>query len=166
MPVKNDAPARDTAGGQDMATDGTTLDVPAGDTTATGDAVKGDASATDGTATDAARDGTGTDVSAGDAKASWLWLTAYFVVITIGELYLSPTALALVSKVAPAGFLSMMMGVWLATSFYGSFLAGYLGSLWSGMAKPHFFLMIAVIAAAAGVAIFGFKRPLSAILKE
>jgi proton-dependent oligopeptide transporter, POT family len=103
---------------------------------------------------------------AGPAKASWLWLTAYFVVITIGELYLSPTALALVTKVAPAGFLSMMMGVWLATSFYGGFLAGYLGSFWTGMAKGDFFLMIAVIAALAGFAVLAFNRPLKAILKE
>src|SRR6185312_17068924 len=64
---------------------------------------------------------------AGPAKASWLWLAGSFVVMTIGELYLSPTALSLVSKVAPAHCLSMMMGVWLATSFTGSFLAGYLG---------------------------------------
>jgi POT family proton-dependent oligopeptide transporter len=103
---------------------------------------------------------------AGPAKASWLWLTAYFVVITIGELYLSPTALALVTKVAPAGFLSMMMGVWLATSFYGGFLAGYLGSFWTGMDKGDFFLMIAVIAALAGFAVLAFNRPLEAILKE
>jgi POT family proton-dependent oligopeptide transporter len=103
---------------------------------------------------------------AGDAKASWLWLLAYFVVITIGELYLSPTALALVSKVAPAGFLSMMMGVWLATSFYGGLLAGYLGSFWAGMAKQDFFLMIAGIAALAGVGVASFNRPLKAILKE
>src|SRR5712691_6898130 len=103
---------------------------------------------------------------AGPAKASWLWLTAYFVVITIGELYLSPTALALVTKVAPAGFLSMMMGVWLATSFYGGFLAGYLGSFWTGMGKGDFFLMIAVIAALAGFAVLAFNRPLKAILKE
>jgi proton-dependent oligopeptide transporter, POT family len=102
----------------------------------------------------------------GDAKASWLWLLAYFIVITVGELYLSPTALALVSKVVPAGFLSMMMGVWLATSFYGGFLAGYLGSFWSGMAKQDFFLMIAIIAALAGVAVVSFHRPLKAILKE
>ena len=102
----------------------------------------------------------------GDAKASWLWLLAYFIVITVGELYLSPTALALVSKVAPAGFLSMMMGVWLATSFYGGLLAGYLGSFWSGMAKQDFFLMIAIIAALAGVAVVSFHRPLKAILKE
>ena len=103
---------------------------------------------------------------AGPAKASWLWLTGYFVVITIGELYLSPTALSLVSKVAPAHALSMMMGVWLATSFYGSFLAGYLGSFWSGMAKTNFFLMLAVISALAGVAVLAFIRPLKAVLKE
>jgi len=105
-------------------------------------------------------------VQAADGKASWLWLLAYFVVITVGELYLSPTALALVSKVAPVGFLSMMMGVWLATSFYGGLLSGYLGSFWSHMGKGDFFLMIAVIAALAGAAVLAFNRPLSAILKE
>ena len=76
--------------------------------------------------------------------------SAYFVVITIGELYLSPVGLSLVTKVAPARAVSMMMGVWLATSFTGNFLAGYLGSFWSGMDKGSFFLMIAVIAALAG----------------
>ena len=74
-----------------------------------------------------------------------------FVVITVGELYLSPTSLSLVTKVAPAGVLSMMMGVWLATSFVGGFLAGYLGTFWSAMSKPGFFLMLAVISAAAGL---------------
>jgi POT family proton-dependent oligopeptide transporter len=103
---------------------------------------------------------------AGTDKASWLWLTGYFIVITVGELYLSPTALSLVSKVAPAHCLSMMMGVWLATSFYGGFLAGYLGSFWSGMAKSDFFLMIAVIAALAGLAVMLFNRPLKAMLQE
>ena len=68
---------------------------------------------------------------AGDGTASWLWLFAYFVVLTIGELYISPTSLSLVTKVAPARVLSMMMGVWLATSFTGGLLAGYLGSFWS-----------------------------------
>jgi hypothetical protein len=40
--------------------------------------------------------------TAGGGKASWLWLAAYFVVITLGELYLSPVSLSLVTKVAPA----------------------------------------------------------------
>jgi POT family proton-dependent oligopeptide transporter len=91
---------------------------------------------------------------AGAGKASWLWLFAYFVIITVGELYLSPVGLSLVTKIAPARILSMMMGVWLATSFVGGFLAGWLGSFYSGMPKPDFFLMIAAIAALAAAAIF------------
>jgi POT family proton-dependent oligopeptide transporter len=104
-------------------------------------------------------------VSAG-AQASWLWLFLYFVVLTIGELYLSPTSLSLVTKVAPASLLSMMMGVWLATSFVGGFLAGYLGTFWSSMTKDHFFLMLALISAVAGLMIALLIRPLRAVLQD
>ena len=90
-------------------------------------------------------------VAAAGRSASWLWLLGYFVVITIGELYLSPIGLSLVSKVAPARMVSMLMGLWLATSFTGNFIAGWLGSFWSGMDKSMFFLMIAGIATIAGV---------------
>jgi POT family proton-dependent oligopeptide transporter len=95
---------------------------------------------------------------AGPDKASWLWLLAYFVVITLGELYLSPISLSLVTKVAPAQILSMMMGVWLATSFTGNFIAGWLGSYWSVMDKTDFFLTVAAIAGAAAAGI-GALRP-------
>jgi proton-dependent oligopeptide transporter, POT family len=103
--------------------------------------------------------------AAGD-EASWLWLLGYFVVVTVGELYLSPIGLSLVSKVAPARMVSMLMGLWLATSFTGNFLAGWLGSFWSGMDKGMFFLMIAGIAAVAGVIIFAFNRPVERVIKE
>jgi POT family proton-dependent oligopeptide transporter len=103
---------------------------------------------------------------AGGAQASWLWLLAYFIVITIGELYISPIGLSLVSKLAPAAILSMMMGLWLATSFTGNFIAGWLGSFWSAMDKPNFFLLIAAVSAAAGTAIWMLDRPLKPILKE
>ncbi|HEX9464765.1 MAG TPA: peptide MFS transporter [Alphaproteobacteria bacterium] len=103
--------------------------------------------------------------SAGGGTASWLWLLAYFVVITLGELYLSPIGLSLVSKLAPAKLLSMMMGLWLATSFVGNFMAGWLGSLWTALDKPLFFVLIAGIAAVAAAAIAICHRPLAPILK-
>jgi proton-dependent oligopeptide transporter, POT family len=103
---------------------------------------------------------------AGTAQASWLWLFAFFVVITTGELYLSPTSLSLITKVAPVRLLSMMMGVWLATSFIGNFLAGFIGSYWSSMTKGDFFLLLAVISAAAGLMIVLMHRPLRAVLKD
>ncbi|MGO9172349.1 MAG: peptide MFS transporter [Rhodomicrobium sp.] len=101
-----------------------------------------------------------------NAKASWLWLLAYFVIITAGELYLSPVGLSLVSKVAPARVLSLMMGAWLATSFVGNFMAGWLGSFWSSMEKPAFFVMIAGVAALAGLAIVALNRPLRKTLQH
>jgi POT family proton-dependent oligopeptide transporter len=101
-----------------------------------------------------------------DGKSSWLWLFLYFVVITIGELYLSPVGLSLVSKVAPAKLLSLMMGVWLATSFVGNFIAGWLGSFWSSMEKPQFFLTIAGVAALAGVSIALLSQPLHKSLQH
>jgi len=104
--------------------------------------------------------------AAGGPNASWLWLVAYFVVITIGELYLSPIGLSLVSKIAPARMVSMLMGLWLATNFAGNLLAGWLGSFWSSMDKSMFFLMIAGIAMIAGAAILAFDRPLAHVIKD
>jgi len=104
--------------------------------------------------------------NAGGAKASWLWLFAYFAVLTVGELYLSPTSLSLVTKIAPTSLLSMMMGVWLSTSFVGGFLAGYLGTFWSSMSKGNFFLMLALISAISGIAIMLLQRPLRSVLHD
>ncbi len=103
---------------------------------------------------------------AGGGKASWLWLFGFFVNLTIGELYLSPVGLSLVTKIAPVRILSMMMGVWLATSFLGGFLAGWLGSFSSRMEKPEFFLMIDAIAALAGALIFACRWLLRGALPD
>ncbi len=102
---------------------------------------------------------------AGIGQASWLWLLVYFAIITIGELYLSPIGLSLVTKVAPVRVVSLVMGLWFATNFVGNFIGGWLGSFWSVMEKADFFLMIAAVAAFAGVVIFAFNRPLRPILR-
>jgi proton-dependent oligopeptide transporter, POT family len=99
-------------------------------------------------------------------SVTWWWLFAYFTVITVGELYVSPIGLSLVSKIAPPRIVSAMMGLWLGTSFAGNFVAGWLGSFWSAMDKTSFFLMIAAIAAGAGGVIFSFNRPLKGVLPE
>ncbi len=104
--------------------------------------------------------------SAGGSLASWRWLFAYFAVITLGELYLSPIGLSLVSKIAPPRMLSTMMGLWLGASFIGNFAAGWLGSFWTIMDKTSFFIVIAAVAAAAGAAIWSLNRPLKTSLQD
>jgi POT family proton-dependent oligopeptide transporter len=103
--------------------------------------------------------------AAGD-EASWWWLAAYFVTLALGGLYFAPIGLSLVSKAAPPGLVSMTMGLWLATSFAGNVVSGWLGSLWSEIAKPSFFLMLAGLAALAGAAIFALNRSLRGALGD
>ena len=91
-------------------------------------------------------------------KASMLWLVGYFLLATIGELHLAPVGLALISKLAPARLLSVMMGVWFACTLPADILGGFLGGFWSSMAKSNFFLLIAALASVAGGALWVFQK--------
>src|SRR5262249_43784524 len=102
----------------------------------------------------------------GGGQASPLWLVAYFVIVTLGELHVGPVGLALVSRVAPPRLLSLMMGLWLAASFPGEILGGWLGGFWSSMEKPVFFLMIGAVAAAGGAAMLMLKPILRSAFDE
>jgi POT family proton-dependent oligopeptide transporter len=83
------------------------------------------------------------------ASMSWLVLTTW--VVTMGELYLSPIGLSLVTKVAPVRFMSMMMGMWFLSSFLGNYLAGRIGTLYSQLSQNQFFMLFAVMGVAVGV---------------
>jgi len=102
----------------------------------------------------------------GGAKVTVLWLVAAMALLTIGELYLSPVGLSLFSKAAPAKLASLMMGVNFLSNFAGNYLAGYLGSFWSGMSKTSFFAMVAAISAVTSLSIFALSRVLNPILRE
>ncbi|MFY9629739.1 MAG: peptide MFS transporter [Methylocystis sp.] len=102
----------------------------------------------------------------GDVKSSWLWLAVYFAVITLAELYFAPIALSLVARMAPAQSRSAVMGLWLATSFTGNLLAGWLGGLWTGLTHEGFFLLVAAVAGLAGGIIVASGGLLRSLLPE
>jgi POT family proton-dependent oligopeptide transporter len=91
---------------------------------------------------------------------SMFWLVGFNVVLTLGELYLSPVGLSLVTKMAPARMASMMMGVWFMAQFAGNYFAGYLGHFWDLWPKEQFFLMIAGVAGLSGLIILLLLKPL------
>ncbi len=93
-------------------------------------------------------------------RRSVMWLAGTTFVLTIGELYLSPIGLSLVTKVAPARIVSMMMGIWFLSSFFGNYLSGWIGTFYGRMAREPFFLLLAALGFGAALAIFAFNRPL------
>jgi POT family proton-dependent oligopeptide transporter len=95
-----------------------------------------------------------------DERINFLWLVGCTSVYTLGEIYLSPIGQSLVTKVAPARLVSMLMGMWFFSNFFGNYLTGYLGTFYEKISKEAFFSMIAVLAVAAGFAIFALQKPL------
>jgi proton-dependent oligopeptide transporter, POT family len=93
-------------------------------------------------------------------KIYWLWFVPTLWILTMGELYLSPIGLSLVTKVAPAKIASLMMGIWLMSSFFGNFISGYIGTFYSTMGVSSFFTLLLVIGVAAGFAFFILQKPL------
>jgi POT family proton-dependent oligopeptide transporter len=100
------------------------------------------------------------------AHVSIVWLMAAMALQTMGELYLMPVALSLFSRAAPPKLASIMMAVNYLSLAVGFYISGYLAHFWSGMGKAAFFTMIAGIAAATSVGIFGLSRVLNPVLKE
>ena len=96
----------------------------------------------------------------GDGRGSLFWPIFCTMLLTLGELYLSPVGLSLVTKVAPVRIVSLMMGVWYLSSMGGNFLSGYIGTFYTTMPKEAFFLLLMVLGIAAGIAIELFNKPL------
>jgi len=96
----------------------------------------------------------------GTERASVLWLVGTVFVFTMGELYLSPIGLSLVTKVAPKPIVSMMMGMWFLSSFFGNYLTGYLGTFYSVMSKDAYFTMLFAFGVATGLIFFIVRKPI------
>ncbi|MCQ2342510.1 MAG: peptide MFS transporter [Paludibacteraceae bacterium] len=65
------------------------------------------------------------------ANANVLILT--YLILTFGELLLSPMGISFVSKVAPPQYKGMMMGLWFVATAVGNFLVSIGGSLWGNL---------------------------------
>ncbi len=101
---------------------------------------------------------------AGDGQAHWLWLIGFFIVFTLGELYILPNGLGLFARLAPPRLGATTVGAWFLAIFSGSLAAGLVGTLWSRMGHAEFFAMLAAIAACAAGLLVLLDRPAKRVI--
>lgn len=103
----------------------------------------------------------------GAIKSSAWWFISSYAVITIGELFLSPMGLSLVSKLSPPRLTALMMGGWFLATSIGNKLSGVLSSFWDGYEdKANFFYVNFILLGAAALLMFAMLRWLNRIFKE
>jgi POT family proton-dependent oligopeptide transporter len=93
-------------------------------------------------------------------KASFGWLIGCSFLLTLGEIYLSPVGLSLVTKISPVRIVSMMMGMWFLSSFFGNYMSGFLATFANKMSNSSFFALLAGISLATGVLMIVLYAPL------
>lgn len=103
----------------------------------------------------------------GSEKVSVWWLVANYGIITIGELFLSPMGLSVVSKLSPTNITSLMMGGWFLSTSIGNKLSGVLASLWDTYDnKQDFFWINFGLLMFATLLMFVLLKQLNAVMKE
>lgn len=106
-------------------------------------------------------------INMGDEKASSWWLIASYGVITVGELFLSPMGLSLVSKLSPPRLTALLMGGWFLSTAIGNKLSGMLGGLWEGIDnKSHYFLINFGLCVLAFLLLFAQLKYLKKVMRE
>ncbi|MNL55948.1 Dipeptide and tripeptide permease A [compost metagenome] len=103
----------------------------------------------------------------GAEKVSVLWLMGGYGIITIGELFLSPMGLSLVSKLSPTRITSLMMGGWFLSTSIGNKLSGVLASMWDTYDhKANFFWVNFALLMVSALIGFALLKWLNTIMKE
>ena len=93
-------------------------------------------------------------------SAAMYWLFGAYLLHTIGELCASPVALSFITKLAPAKYASLMMGLYFATSGFGNKVAGMLGEAASEAGEMTIFGGIFATTFLFGLLILALLKPL------
>ncbi len=85
--------------------------------------------------------------SDGASKVTVWWIVLFYIVITVGELLLSPMGLSLVTKLSPKRFVGLMLGGWFVSTAVGNKLSGFISGL-EPTSRMFVVLSLAVLAVA------------------
>ena len=103
-----------------------------------------------------------TEYDSSGASAMY-WLVLAYLFHTVGELCLSPVSLSFVTKLAPAKYASIMMGIYFATTGLGNKAAGLLGESSSIYGDFNVFTGIAIFCVVFALLVFIFLKKLKAL---
>lgn len=92
-------------------------------------------------------------------RVSPFWLIFAYMIVTLGELMLSPMGLSLVSKVAPISKRGLLMGGWFVATAIGNKLT-QIGVFWDIWLQSSFFVVLACMALVMAVVLFLILKPL------
>ena len=90
-------------------------------------------------------------------KISLIYILITYVLLTVGELLLSPIGMAMFNKLAPAKYASLAMGIWYLTFSLANIISGYLAKLTVKLNYTQVFTYIGGVVIVLGVVLILLK---------
>jgi POT family proton-dependent oligopeptide transporter len=97
-------------------------------------------------------------------KAALIWLLLTYFLHTIGELCLSPVGLSMVTKMAPVRLVSLMMGVWMLSSFFANIIGGFISKYTQVLGAYTIFSSIALFVIVLGLVLLIISKRISKLM--
>jgi POT family proton-dependent oligopeptide transporter len=91
---------------------------------------------------------------------SMFWLIGAYLLHTVGELCTSPVGMSMVTKLSPPKFVSIMMAVFLGSSFFASIVGGMFAGNYDTMDHKTFFTVPVITVGISGLLLLAVVRPL------
>ena len=95
-----------------------------------------------------------------NGSSAMYYLVLAYLLHTLGELCTSPTAMALITKLAPVKYASIMMGTYFACTGFGNKLAAELGEWAQTAGEYEIFLGIFIFCTIFGLLVIALMKPL------
>lgn len=102
----------------------------------------------------------GGDIQDTAIKANIMWLLMTYFIHTIGELCLSPVGLSVVTKLSPPKLASVLMGVWLLSSFFANMIGGLMASSVESLGAQNIFTVISGFVILCGLLMIALNKKL------
>ena len=93
------------------------------------------------------------------------WLVSTYLVLTFGELLLSPMGISFVSKVAPPKYKGMMMGGWFVATAIGNYLTDVAAWLWGDLPLLVVWGVLVALCLLSALFIFSIMKRLERVAK-
>ncbi|MCE2615353.1 peptide MFS transporter [Phocaeicola oris] len=93
------------------------------------------------------------------------WLIGTYLILTFGELLLSPMGISFVSKVAPPKYKGLMMGGWFVATAAGNMLVSVGGFLWGGLPLWVVWLVFIIVCTLSAAFMFAMMKRLEKVAK-
>ena len=95
------------------------------------------------------------------------WLISTYLVLTFGELLLSPMGISFVSKVAPPKLKGLMMGLWFGATAIGNYLTSVISSIWNtGLSLVMIWGVLIILCVVSAVFMFSMMKRLENATSE